>query len=78
MWSSPPIENWNAPSIYFLLVVTDEQFNFSLTTNTTSNNYTLIDLEEYNTYTWLVAAATQAGVGPFSDPVAFTTQQDSK
>lgn len=36
------------------------------------------DLEEYAQYSCQVAAATTAGVGPYSDKIFFTTLQDRK
>lgn len=44
----------------------------------TSLSYTAIGLEEYNNYSFILAAATIVGTGPYSNPVIFTTEQDSK
>lgn len=41
-------------------------------------NTTLTGLNEYTTYSITVAASTIKGSGPFSVPVGFTTEEDSK
>lgn len=41
-------------------------------------NTTLTGLNEYTTYSITVAASTIKGSGPFSVPVVFTTEEDSK
>ena len=41
-------------------------------------SHTFSDLEEYNLYSYSVAAATNAGVGNYSGPDQFTTQEDSE
>lgn len=46
--------------------------------NTTLTSHTFTNLEEYNLYSYSVAAATVAGVGDYSGPNQFTTQEDGK
>ena len=48
------------------------------TTNTTSLNITLTDLEEDVEYNISVRAFTSVGPGPYSDPVTNRTLEDSK
>ena len=55
------------------------QFQFDIPdirVNTTITSHTLTNLEEFNQYTVMVAAATQVGIGPFSSPMNFTTLDD--
>ena len=57
----------------------DLQFNTSDTVlNTSSTGYTFTNLEEYTRYSFQVAAATMAGLGPFSHPVDFVTHEDGR
>ena len=61
-WNSPPSEDQNGIIIYYLLLITQEQFNISdRVINTISNatSYNVDNLEEYNNYTCRVAAATR-------------------
>ena len=44
--------------------------------NTSSLNYIATHLEEHNTYSYIVAAATDVGTGPYSAPLNFTTEED--
>ena len=78
-WNSPPSEDQNGIIIYYLLLITQEQFNISdRVINTTSNatSYIVANLEEYNNYTCRVAAATRIGPGPYSAPIYFNTPED--
>ena len=43
--------------------------------NTTNTSYTETNLEEYNEYTFMVAAATRIGLGPFTPPMSLMTLQ---
>ena len=78
-WNSPPSEDQNGIIIYYLLLITQEQFNISdRVINTISNatSYIVDNLEEYNNYTCRVAAATRIGPGPYSAPIYFNTPED--
>ena len=46
--------------------------------NVTSLSYTLTGLEEYNNYSFIIAAATVEGIGPYSTRINFTTEEDRK
>ena len=57
-------------------MLTDVGLNSSdVITNTTLTSYTFTNLEEYNVYSCVIAAATQVGLGPYSEPIRFTTQE---
>ena len=78
-WVPPIAEHQNGRIAYYILIVSDEQFNISdLIINTTATVYYLTDLEEYNNYSFKVAAGTVGGLGPYSTPIFFITMQDSK
>ena len=80
LWEPPVFLDRNGPIVYYILVIREQQFNLSdIVLNVTGRtNYTLSSLEEYNTYSYQVAAATRVGLGPYSDPILFTTLQDGK
>lgn len=65
--------------MYYILVLTDVGLNSSdVIINTTLTSYSFSSLEEYNVYSCVIAAATQAGLGPYSEPIRFTTQEDGE
>ena len=60
-------------------MLTDVGLNSSdVIINTTLTSYTFNNLEEYNVYSCVIAAATQVGLGPYSEPIQFTTQEHGK
>ena len=78
-WQPPFASNHNGPLSHYLLRLVDQTFNLTdITINTTSTSYTITTLEEYIRYSCQVAAATEAGIGPYSSPVEITTPQDGK
>jgi receptor-type tyrosine-protein phosphatase Q len=77
-WEPPPFEDRNGPITYYSLILTELVFDLGETyTNVTSLSYTLTDLEEYNNYSFVIAAATEKGLGPYSMPYNFTTDEDN-
>ena len=78
-WQPPPFEDQNGPILYYNLIVSDLVFGLDdIDVIVTSLTYTVSGLEEYNNYSFIIAAATLVGFGPYSNPVIFTTEQDSK
>ncbi len=78
-WALPPQEDRNGLIVYFVLVLKDVQFNTSdLMANTSSFGYTFSGLHEYTQYNLEIAAATSVGLGPFSSPVTFVTDETGK
>lgn len=78
-WALPAQEDRNGQIVYFILVLKDIQFNTSdVTANTSSLGYIFTGLHEYTQYTLEVAAATSAGLGPFSFPTTFVTDENGK
>ena len=78
-WQPPPLEDQNGPIIYYSLILSDLVFGLEdIEVNTSSLNYTVTHLEEHSTYSYIVAAATERGIGPYSVPLYFTTEEDGK
>ena len=78
-WDPPLFEDQNGIITYYLLLISEEQFNVSdrvINTTSDANTYTVTELEEYDNYTCRVAAATRIGPGPYSAPIEFSTPQD--
>ena len=75
-WQPPPFED---QIIFYSLIISDLVFGLEdIEVNISSLNYTVTQLEEYNTYSYIVAAATDVGIGPYSAPLNFTTNEDGK
>lgn len=78
-WLPPVSSEQNGIISYYTLVLIDEQFNVSgVEINVTSIEHTFTELEEYTRYSCHVAAATDAGLGPFTELVKFTTFEAGK
>ena len=78
-WFPPGLNSRNGIIVYYILVLTDVGLNSSdVIINTTLTSYSFSSLEEYNVYSCVIAAATQAGLGPYSEPIRFTTQEDGE
>lgn len=78
-WLPPEQDKRNGIITHYVIELTDEDFNVSGATilaNSTEHMYK--SLEEYVQYSFKIAAATSAGLGPFSEQYNFTTFQDSK
>ena len=78
-WDPPLFEDQNGIIAYYLLLISEEQFNVSdrvINTTSDASTYTVTELEEYDDYTCRVAAATRIGPGPYSAPIEFSTPQD--
>ena len=79
-WIPPLIQDHNGPlthyEIQFIQSQLDSVPNVIIMSNNLSISYS--DLEEFTNYAVVVAASTNTGIGPFSSPVTFTTQEDGK
>ena len=79
MWQPPLFEDQNGPIIHYNLILSDLVFGLDdIDINVSSLSYTATDLEEYNNYSFIIAATTEVGIGPYSVPVNFTTEEDGK
>ena len=78
-WLPPPDEHQNGHIVYYLLTITDLGFGTNdVILNSTGMNAIATNLQEFNKYSCIVAAATTVGLGPYSLPIMFTTLQDGK
>ena len=76
-WQPPAFEDQNGVIVYYQIVALQFQFDIpDIRVNTNFTSHTLTNLEEYNQYAVMIAAATQVGVGPFSSSMNFTTLED--
>ena len=76
-WLPPPDEHQNGQIVYYMLIITDLGFGSNdVLLNSTAMNATATNLQEFNNYSCIVAAATTVGLGPYSLPIIFTTLQD--
>ena len=80
-WNPPPIPDQNGDIIGYQLVITNVNRSSSLVnvvnvTNMTS--YVAINLQEFEVYSFEIAAMTVIGLGPFSDVVTNQTFEDGK
>ena len=73
-WQPPIFEDQNGPIKFYQLIFSQTSFDVAdIIINTTNTSYTETNLEEYNEYTFMVAAATRIGLGPFSAPMSLMT-----
>ena len=78
-WLPPLPDDLNGILLYYILRLVDERLGYDdVIVNTTLTSHTFGNLEEYNLYSYSIAAATSAGVGAYSDQDQFTTQEDGK
>ena len=76
-WQPPPFEHQNGPIDHYTLIIIDRHFGLDdIHFNTSNLSYTARGLEEYNSYSFVVAAATIVDIGPYSSPINFTTFED--
>ena len=76
-WLPPPDEHQNGQIVYYMLIITDLGFGTNdVVLNSTVMVAMATNLQEFNNYSCIVAAATTVGLGPYSLPVMFTTLQD--
>ena len=76
-WQPPPFQDQNGPITYYFLIVRELVFGLGESqTNVTTLSYTLTGLEEYNNYSFTIAAATEKGLGPYTMVYNFTTKED--
>ena len=78
-WNPPPFLDQNGDIIGYQLMITNQNRTNSSTfvvnvTNTTS--YVAINLQEFEVYSFKIAAMTVIGLGPFSDSVSNQTFED--
>ena len=80
-WNPPPLPDQNGNIIGYQLMITNQNRSNSSAfivniTNVTS--YVAISLQEFEVYSFKIAAMTAIGLGPFSDAVTNQTSQGGK
>ena len=80
-WNPPPLPDQNGDIIGYQLVITNQNKSNSSgyvvnIANTTT--YVAINLQEFEVYSFEIAAITLIGLGPFSDVVTNQTLEDGK
>ena len=80
-WNPPSLPDQNGHIIGYQLIITNVNRSSSLVlvvnvTNITS--YVVINLQEFEVYSFEIAAMTVIGLGPFSDVVTNQTFEDGK
>ena len=78
VWDPPRPEDKNGQILLYYINVT--QLNSGNTFQVSTNQTTIFigNLDPYTTYTFVVAASTIAGLGPFSSNNTVTTLEDGK
>ena len=78
-WQPPQFWDQNGPITYYSLIVKELTYGLGEThINLTTPSYTLTGLEKYNNYSFVIAAATEKGLGPYIMAYNFTTKEDCK
>ena len=80
-WNTPPLPDQNGDITGYQLMITNVNRSSSLVLvvdviNMTS--YVAINLQEFEVYSFEIAAMTVIGLGPFSDAVTNQTFEDGK
>ena len=80
-WNPPPLPDQNGDIIGYQLMITKQNKSNSSgyvvnITNVTS--YVAINLQEFEVYSFEIAAMTVIGLGPFSDAITNQTLEDGK
>ena len=77
-WNPPPFLNQNGDIIAYQLMITNENRTTSsaFVVNITNKTYVAIGLEEFEVYSFEIAASTVVDFGPFSDAVSNQTFED--
>ena len=77
-WNPPPFLDQNGDIISYQLMITNQNRTNSSFVVTISNItfYVAINLQEFEVYSFEIAAGTSIGFGPFSDAVNNQTFED--
>ena len=78
-WSPPPEYNQNGIIERYQIEISDEDnVVMQYSTNGTTMMLKVTELRPYHTYSCRMAAATRAGIGPFTSVVLLQTLEDGK
>ncbi len=77
-WFAPPERDQNGIISVYYVRYRSVFYSTEEVVNTTNTSITLLDLEEFEEYSIAIAAATDAGIGPYSVDMVVTTAEAGK
>ncbi len=77
-WAPPNEADRNGIIISYEVDITSVQASINYKINSSTTSLILRDLLPFTTYSYRVAARTSAGLGPFSTPITFLTDEAGK
>ena len=77
-WDLPPLQHQNGIIIGYIANITTLEIGTTVQISTSHLNLTLDALRAFTTYSFIVAARTSIGLGPFSTTVNVQTLEDGK
>jgi hypothetical protein len=79
VWEPPPEYNQNGIIERYQIEISDEDNTVTqYSTSGATMMLTVIELHPYHTYSCRIAAATRAGIGPFTSAILTQTLEDGK
>ena len=77
-WQEPASERQNGIITSYIIRVISTETGVAIQYSTNRTLFSVSSLKPFTTYTYEVAAMTVAGLGPFSNPITFLTDQTGK
>lgn len=77
-WDPPPIYNQNGMIEYYSVEISEDNLGQVMEQYTNETTLTVVGLHPYYMYNCRVAAATEAGIGPFTTFLSLQTQEAGK
>ncbi len=77
-WDPPQPEDKNGRIVRYAIDVTRKNTGQNFQLFTTQTSFNIENLVPYTVYTFMIAASTNAGSGPFSTTYTVTTIEDSR
>ena len=77
-WQEPASERQNGIITSYIIRLTSTETGMAIQYFTNRTLFSIPLLKPFTTYTYEVAAMTVAGIGPFSNPIIFLTDQTGK
>ena len=75
-WDPPPPESQNGVIVKYVINVTVQETGEKFQLTSATNTLIVTTLSPFRTYVCIIAAATSAGIGPFSISVSVMTPED--
>ena len=77
-WNPPPLPDQNGDITGYQLVITNENRSSYFVRIVNVTSYVATNLQEFEVYSFEIAAMTVIGLGPFSDAITNQTFEDGK